>query len=209
MQTAASISKTAAGLLCSDHTREHVAPASVIPGMTRLKTLIILATSVAACGGKTTKKQSLPASTPAATRTAVPTSAQTTTASPNVGVSGDLAKQCSLKFASADRAPKFGYDDAELLPADRDVLQQVADCLTKGPLKGKTVQLVGRADPRGTDEYNLGLGSRRAETVRSYLLRLGVPANHMSPTTRGEIDASGSEDAGWQKDRRVDLQLVN
>jgi peptidoglycan-associated lipoprotein len=179
--------------------------------MTRLKTLIVLATSLTACGGKTTKKQSLSPSTPAATSTAVPTSAQTApvTASPHVGVSSDLAKQCSLRFASADRAPKFGYDDSELLPADRDVLQQVADCLTKGPLKGKTVQLVGRADPRGTDEYNLGLGSRRAETVRSYLLRLGVPSSHLSPTTRGEIDAGGSDETSWQKDRRVDLQLLN
>ena len=195
--------------LFTDHTRDQAACASVIPGMTRVKTLIVLAFSLAACGGKTTKKQPLPPSTPAASRAAVPTSAQTTTASPHVGVSSDLAKQCSLKLSSTERAPKFGYDDSELLPADRDVLQQVADCLTKGPLKGKTVQLVGRADPRGTDEYNLGLGSRRAETVRSYLLRLGVPSNHLTPTTRGELDASGSEDTGWQRDRRVDLQLVN
>ena len=176
--------------------------------MTRLKTLIVLTVALVACGGKTTKKQPLPPSAPAA---AVPTSAQTTpvAASPHVGVSDDLAKQCSLKFASTERAPKFGYDEAELLPADRDILQQVADCLTKGPLKGKSVQLVGRADPRGTDEYNLGLGSKRAETVRSYLMRLGVPSAHMSPTTRGELDASGADPTGWQRDRRVDLKLVN
>ena len=71
------------------------------------------------------------------------------------------------------------------------------------------MQLVGHTDPRGTDEYNLGLGTRRAESVRTYLQRLGVPATRLGPTTRGELDASGSDEAGWQRDRRVDLQLAN
>jgi peptidoglycan-associated lipoprotein len=88
-------------------------------------------------------------------------------------------------------------------------LQQVADCLTKGPLKGRSVKLVGRADPRGTDEYNLGLGSRRAESVRSYLTRLGVPAARLSPSTRGDLDASGTDETSYRRDRRVDLKLVN
>jgi peptidoglycan-associated lipoprotein len=125
-----------------------------------------------------------------------------------VRVDGDLAQRCGLRFASAESAPKFAYDETDLLPADRDILQQVAQCLTKGPLQGRGVQLVGRADPRGTEEYNLGLGTRRAQTVKSYLERLGVPAARMYPTTRGELDASGSEESGWQQDRRVDLQLV-
>jgi peptidoglycan-associated lipoprotein len=130
-------------------------------------------------------------------------------ASPNVGVSDELTKKCSLRFASVEQTPKFGYDAAELMQSDRDVLQQIAECLVRGPMKGRSVQLVGRADPRGTEEYNLGLGTRRAETVRSYLERLGVPASRMAPTTRGEIDATGADEPGWQRDRRVDLQLVN
>jgi peptidoglycan-associated lipoprotein len=162
-----------------------------------------------ACGGKSPKKQSAP--TPPASEQAPPAVAEPApvAASPNVGVSDDLAKKCSLKFANVEQAPKFEYDDAELQPSDRDVLQQVADCLVRGPLQGRTVQLVGHADPRGTDEYNLGLGTRRAETVRSYLQRLGVPSNRLAPTTRGEIDATGMDESGWQRDRRVDLQLVN
>jgi peptidoglycan-associated lipoprotein len=135
--------------------------------------------------------------------------AQPVPASPHVGVSDDLAKQCSLRFANADQAPKFGYNEAELLPSDRDILQQVAQCLLKGPLQGRNVQLIGRADPRGTDEYNLGLGTRRAENVRTYLQRLGVPASQLAPTTRGALDASGSDETGWQRDRRVDLQLIH
>jgi peptidoglycan-associated lipoprotein len=126
-----------------------------------------------------------------------------------VGVSGDLASQCKLRFSNSEQAPKFGFDDSDLLPADRDILQQVAECLTKGPLQGRSVQLVGRTDPRGTDEYNLGLGSKRAYSVKTYLERLGVPSSRLAPTTKGEIDAVGNDDTGWQRDRRVDLQLVN
>ncbi len=141
---------------------------------------------------------------------AVPAAAeQKQEAGSNVGVSDDLVKQCSLRFANVEEAPKFGYNDDELLARDRDVLQQVAECLVRGPLKGKAVQLVGHTDPRGTDEYNLGLGSRRAETVRSYLLRLGVPGVRLTPTTRGELDANGSDESTWRRDRRVDLELVN
>ena len=188
--------------------REHVGRVGVIPSMTRSKLLLVLA--VAACGSKAAKKQSVP-SAPTAAAEAVPAAVPTkpVDASPNVAVSDDLAKRCSLQFANAEQAPKFGYNEDDLLPSDRDVLQQVADCLVRGPLKGKAVQLVGRADPRGTDEYNLGLGTRRAESVRSYLLRLGVPSDRLTPTTRGELDASGVDELGWQRDRRVDLELLN
>lgn len=171
--------------------------------------ILILAISMIACGGKA--KQ--PAK-PSAAATAVPASpaaasAQPVAASPHVGVSDDLAKQCGLRFANVEEAPKFGFNDADLLPEDRSILQQVADCLVKGPLAGRSVQLVGRADPRGTEEYNLGLGTRRAESVRAYLQRLGVPASRLAPTTRGDLDARGSDETSWQRDRRVDLKLVN
>jgi peptidoglycan-associated lipoprotein len=178
--------------------------------MTRPKLLLVLVGALlAACGGKAVKNQSVPASTASTEPPPATAPTKPLEASPNVGVSDDLATRCSLRFARPEAAPKFGYNDDDLLPADRDVLQQVAECLVRGPLKDKAVQLVGRADPRGTEEYNLGLGSRRAESVRSYLLRLGVPGDRLSPTTRGELDANGVDESGWQRDRRVDLQLVN
>ena len=146
---------------------------------------------------------------PPAEATAKPPTATATPidASPHVGVSDDLAKQCALHFESPPAAPKFDLDQFVLLPADRAVLEQVATCLTSGPLRGRAVTLVGRADPRGTEEYNLGLGSRRAQTVRDYLQRLGVSPNQMSASTRGALDANGSDESGWQVDRRVDLKL--
>jgi peptidoglycan-associated lipoprotein len=159
------------------------------------------------CGGKAKTKSVPTPVTPAASAQATPAAAPQ--GSPHVGVSDDLVAKCKLRFANLEQAPKFGFNDSDLLPSDRDVLQQVADCLTRGPLQGKSVQLIGRTDPRGTDEYNLGLGSKRAYSVKTYLERLGVPSARLSPTTKGEVDASGSDETSWQRDRRVDLQLVN
>lgn len=129
-------------------------------------------------------------------------------ASPHLAVSDDLAKQCSLQVDSTDKAPKFDFDTFQLLPEDRDVLDRVATCITSGPLKGKRLKLVGRANPRGTQEYNLGLGTQRANTVRDYLMRLGVANTQLAASTRGALDASGTDDTSWRTNRRVDLDLV-
>jgi peptidoglycan-associated lipoprotein len=125
----------------------------------------------------------------------------------NVRVDDQLAKLCNVTFGNADRAPKFDYDEAALLPQDRDVLEQVAKCVTVGPLKGRKLALVGRADPRGETEYNMVLGDHRADAVHIYLARLGVGTNRMSKTSRGELDAEGQDDDSWQRDRRVDIGL--
>ncbi len=179
--------------------------------MTTSRTFLLLLGYLAtsACS-KEAKKPTLPPPAQTASREVIeptPAKAETVAASPNVGVSDDLAKQCRLRFANHDQAPKFDFNEAQLLAEDRSVLEQVAECLTRGPLQGKAVQLVGRADPRGTDEYNMGLGTRRAESVSSYLQRLGVPARQLEASTRGDLDATGADEVGWRADRRVDLEL--
>jgi peptidoglycan-associated lipoprotein len=129
--------------------------------------------------------------------------------SPTIGLSPDIAGACGIKQTTAAGSnPTFDYDKDELMAEDKAILDQVATCLTTGALKGRSVQLVGRADPRGTEEYNLGLGSRRANTVGQYLGRLGVPAPQRSETTRGSVEAQGTDEAGWKKDRRVDIVLA-
>jgi peptidoglycan-associated lipoprotein len=127
--------------------------------------------------------------------------------SDTLAMSGDLVKLCGIKAAPSAAAPKFDYDQDNLTVDDRNVLEQLATCMTSGPLKGKGVTLIGRADPRGTEEYNLGLGSRRAGTVSSYLGRLGVAQPQMAVTTRGALDATGTDEATYAADRRVDIQL--
>lgn len=127
--------------------------------------------------------------------------------SPNLSLSGDIMQICGIKASPTAAPPQFDYDKEELTPEDRAVLDQLAECLTKGKLAGKAVSLVGRADPRGTEEYNLGLGSRRAGSVSTYLTHLGVKEPQLAVTTRGALDATGTDESTWAKDRRVDVML--
>ncbi len=146
--------------------------------------------------------------TPAATKQDKPTPVVTTDqqVSPGLAISSDIASLCGIQPAAPNA--KFDYDKDELTADDRAVLGQLATCMSTGALKGKNVSLIGRADPRGTEEYNLGLGSRRAQQVSSYLARLGVATAQLGVTTRGAIDATGTDEAGWAQDRRVDIQLA-
>lgn len=137
-----------------------------------------------------------------------PEVSQDTQVSPGLALSGDLATLCNIKTNSPTKTnPQFDYDKDELTTDDRAVLDQLATCLTSGALKGKGVALIGRADPRGTEEYNLGLGSRRASSVGAYLGRLGVTEPQMTVSTRGALEATGTDESGWKQDRRVDIQL--
>ena len=154
------------------------------------------------------KVQTVPMPT-AAQPAPVAQKAPTVPVSNNLRADDDLVRKCQLHFDNQSEAPKFGFNDFELTTQDRNVLQQIADCITKGPLKGRRLQLVGRADPRGTEEYNMGLGDRRAHNVSTYLERLGVASSLVNASTRGSLDANGHDESSWQQDRRVDVDLAN
>jgi outer membrane protein OmpA-like peptidoglycan-associated protein len=96
------------------------------------------------------------------------TSAQVIRPPHEVDVGDEIRKAC--KIEEPQRTPKFDYDSSDLTPADRDVLAQVARCLISGPLKGRHIELVGRADPRGTEQYNFVLGAQRAHKVQQVKL---------------------------------------
>lgn len=125
----------------------------------------------------------------------------------NVRLSDEILAACKINFGNLSEAPKFEYDQSAILPEDRGVLQQVAACLTTGALKGRSLKLVGRTDPRGEAEYNIALGQRRAGSARQYLMNLGVEPSKISESSRGEMDAKGTTEPGWESDRRVDILL--
>ncbi len=127
--------------------------------------------------------------------------------SDTLAMSGDLITRCGIKAAPSAANPTFDYDQDDLSVDDRNVLEQLATCMTTGPLKGKGVTLIGRADPRGTEEYNLALGSKRSTAVGQYLTKFGVTAAQLVQSTRGALEATGTDEAGWARDRRVDIQL--
>lgn len=104
-------------------------------------------------------------------------------------------------------APKFDFEAAEVTGDARATLQRLAECVTKGTLKGSRVLLTGHCDSRGEDEFNMSLGAQRAEVVRTFLSGLGVPAERISTSSRGELDARGTDEAGMQQDRRVDIEV--
>lgn len=126
--------------------------------------------------------------------------------STNVAVGADILAACKIDFGNTAEAPKFDFDSIDLLPDDDRVLAQVSTCLSTGPLKGRSVELIGRADPRGTSQYNLALGAHRAHQVTDFLHGHGVSAR-IRETSRGSLDATGHDDDGWRTDRRVDLVL--
>jgi peptidoglycan-associated lipoprotein len=132
---------------------------------------------------------------------------EATVETPGLRVSEEIARACALPDQKV--APSFEYDSAAIGDQDRTVLSAIARCLSEGPLKGRALSLTGRADPRGEPEYNMSLGESRADSVRRYLHDLGVQAERLRATSRGELDATGTDDASWAHDRRVDIDLMN
>lgn len=98
----------------------------------------------------------------------------------------------------------FGLDRAAVAPAERAKLDAAIKWLGDHP--EKSLVLVGHCDWRGTAEYNLGLGDRRANAVKSFLISKGADSRRLETLSKGSTDAKqGGGDAEWQKDRRVDF----
>jgi hypothetical protein len=117
-----------------------------------------------------------------------------------------MRERCKL-VEDPQAAPSFAYDQSKLRTRGKTVLDDVAQCLTTGPLKGEVITLIGRADARGTKEYNSNLGANRASAARDYLFQRGVPADQMRLISRGEVGARGTDEQTYALDRRVDLEL--
>lgn len=94
----------------------------------------------------------------------------------------------------------FDFNESVLTTEATAAIDRDADCVKK---TNHGVTLTGRTDPRGTEEYNLALSDKRAQAVKSRMSQLGV-TNDMKINARGEMDATGQDEAGWAKDRRVD-----
>jgi len=96
----------------------------------------------------------------------------------------------------------FGFDSFDLTPEARATLKRNADWI-KGSQSAR-VEIEGHCDDRGTNEYNLALGAKRAQAAKDYLVSLGVPADRLSTISYGEelpVCREQNEDC-WQKNRR-------
>ncbi len=105
-------------------------------------------------------------------------------------------------FLKEVRDAYFDYDKADIRPDARDALSKTADFLKGHPQFKVTIE--GHCDERGSTEYNLALGQRRADAVKQYLVSLGVPADRLATVSFGKEKPFCQEHAEpcWQQNRR-------
>jgi peptidoglycan-associated lipoprotein len=129
---------------------------------------------------------------------------------------GCEAGKCVTKQAAADGGPEcadpaaftiqFGFDQATLTGESQGKLQKLADCLKKAPAKKVVVQ--GHCDERGTTQYNLALGARRAEAAKKYLADLAGGGNIDTVSYGKERPlCSDSSEECWARNRRDEFQI--
>lgn len=117
------------------------------------------------------------------------------------------AEAAARKAASGLMRIHFDFDQYLLTSDAKDILAKDADLLKSAP--SIKVQIEGHCDERGSDEYNLALGEKRALATKNYLVSLGIAPDRMSVISYGEempLDPAHTE-AAWAKNRRADFKV--
>lgn len=162
---------------------------------------------LAACGGRQTPA---PVSTPAGPGVFGNGSG----AGAALGAPGSVSRselgpgsQQDLAATAGDRV-FFDYDRSDISPEGRLTLERQAQWLKRYP--NVTVTIEGHTDERGTREYNISLGQRRAETVKNVLIALGIPALRISTISYGKErpEVPHSDEASYAQNRRA-VTVVN
>jgi peptidoglycan-associated lipoprotein len=119
------------------------------------------------------------------------------------GIEGEVLESRLLKDIH------FDFDKYDIRPGDADILKENAALLMKYPTV--KIQIEGHCDERGTVEYNLALGERRANNTKNYLVSLGVSSDRISPISYGKerpLDPGHNEEA-WAKNRRAHTIILS
>lgn len=121
------------------------------------------------------------------------------------GANGGAGSVTRSSFVSEDIY--FEFDSSSLVAEARDTLKRKADWMRANP--NVSVAIEGYTDDRGTVEYNLALGERRAESAKSFLADLGIPASRMTTISYGKERPadSGHNETAWAKNRRVHFEI--
>ncbi len=161
--------------------------------MTMQRFLIISVTALAlsACATKRDRLPPEPMGTPGAGQVST---------SPNAPVPG--SQEDFIANTASDRI-FFNTDKFDVDPEDMDVLKSQATWLQRYPTVRVTVE--GHCDERGTRDYNLALGERRANAAKNYLASLGIAPERISTISYGKErpDAVGSDESAWARNRRA------
>jgi peptidoglycan-associated lipoprotein len=119
------------------------------------------------------------------------------------GIEGDFFESTRLQDIY------FDYDQVDIRPQDVEILKQTALLLMQHP--DVRIQVEGHCDERGNEEYNLALGERRANTVKQFLIALGIAHDRISTISYGEekpVDRDRTE-AAYRKNRRVHFVILS
>ncbi len=173
--------------------------------LTHAVALVVLAIGLTGC---TKPKQVQPdTTTEAPAATGVQTSGVGTDTGPTTATTGTMsaAQQQALAALQSRNVVFFEFDSSEIRSDYVAVVGAHAAYLTKYPTA--RVRLEGHTDERGSREYNIGLGERRAQTVRKALLLQGVGEGQMTTVSYGEEKPAveGSDEAAYAQNRRVEL----
>ncbi|MEZ5458489.1 MAG: peptidoglycan-associated lipoprotein Pal [Steroidobacteraceae bacterium] len=180
----------------------------------RLILAIVCAAALAGCASKR-------AATPVEPSADSPVDTGATTAAAPVDVTAGSGLESSGAATDAggvagpqggllsQRIVYFAFDRAEIRSEDAPMVAAHAAWLAANPQA--RIRLEGHTDERGTREYNIGLGERRAQTVRRALTLQGVADNQIATVSFGEERpaAAGEDEAAWSQNRRVELLYVN
>jgi peptidoglycan-associated lipoprotein len=165
----------------------------------RMKFIVLAAASTLALVACSDKEEKAPIAT---------APAQTGTAAPQRPISDGIlpGSQEELERDAGSRI-FFGYDEYNLDDRAQATLSKQAQWLKRYPNKSFTIE--GHADERGTREYNLALGARRAEAAKRYLVGLGIEEGRLNTISYGKErpEVAGSNEAAWAQNRR-DVSVV-
>jgi peptidoglycan-associated lipoprotein len=102
----------------------------------------------------------------------------------------------------------FDFDSYVLTAKSREVITRNAEAMKKS--SSISVQVAGNCDERGSDEYNLALGEKRAKSAATYMSTLGVPASRLSTISYGKEKPAdpGHDEAAWAKNRRDEFVII-
>jgi peptidoglycan-associated lipoprotein len=160
--------------------------------------LVAMSLGLAACASKKPKDMSVPS--------AADSGAQGSGANnPNAGAGADDEAAGPQAGLLAKRVVYFDFDSSEIKGEGTDVVAAHAKYLAAH--SGTRVRLEGHTDERGSREYNIGLGERRAQSVRRALLLQGAADTQISTVSYGEERPAvpGHDEAAWAKNRRVEI----
>jgi peptidoglycan-associated lipoprotein len=137
---------------------------------------------------------------------APPQAAQPTAATPPAAPNNNAALEAQVR-GTLEQMIFFDYDDSSIRSDSRQILD------TKVPLlrqyTGFTIVIEGHADERGSSEYNIALGNRRAASVMQYLVGFGLEPGRFRTLSYGEERplAPGSNEAAWSRNRRAEFRV--